>query len=342
MDNLITQLLTTFNTYYQNHIQLNIDQHALLSRLLGYHLGWSDPHGKPANYNRGKQLRPLLALLSCGAKGSDPANALAMASAIELLHNFSLIHDDVMDDSDTRRGRASVWSLWGVNQAINAGDGAYGLSFQLLAEADYHDPQAIVYAQRILGKTCVDTVAGQMLDISFETRDDVNSEEYTLMTALKTGPLIGAALGGGALFAGSDWEEALALTQLGRQLGVVFQMQDDILGIWGEPDKTGKSASDDLTLKKKSYPVIWAMEHLSGAAYNELVNLYHREAPLPPKTTDRIRQILTVEGVKDEVLAETRTGYEKLVSGLKTHYPNASDYQNELFRMVAFIVKRTF
>lgn len=342
MNDLITQLLTTFNQHYQRQIQSNIAAHELLSQLLGYHMGWSDPAGNPANYNQGKQLRPLVALLSCGAKQSDPENALVLAAAIELLHNFSLIHDDVMDSSETRRGRASVWSIWGVNQAINAGDGAYGLSFQLLAEADYPDPQAIVYAQRILGKACVDTVAGQMLDISFENRDDVDSDEYIAMVALKTGPLIGAALGGGALFAGADWEEALALTRLGRQLGVVFQMQDDLLGIWGKPDETGKSVSDDLTLKKKSYPVIWAMEHLSTPNRQELIELYQQVAPLPDSVTDHIREILTVHGVKDNVSAAIHESYKELVRSLENHYPTASAYRDELFRIVAFIVNRTY
>lgn len=144
-------LLTTFNEYHQRTIQKHLSDSPLLETMLSYHLGWLDVEGHPAKINPGKQIRPLLTMLSCGAMGGNPEDALAMASAIELIHNFSLIHDDVMDNSDLRRGRPTVWKLWGVNQAINTGDGAYGISFQIVAEADVPnlDPRVVVHAGRI-------------------------------------------------------------------------------------------------------------------------------------------------------------------------------------------------
>jgi geranylgeranyl diphosphate synthase type I len=337
-------LLQNFNLYFQNAIQAALTASPFLDQILGYHLGWYDQDGAETQYNRGKQIRPLLNLLSCGAYGGDAADTLPLASAIELLHNFSLIHDDIMDDSVQRRGRDSVWRIWGENQAINAGDGAYGLSFQLLADAEAPtiSPQTIVYAQRILSKACVDTVYGQMLDISFEDREFVTSAEYVQMTSLKTGPLLGAALGGGALYAGATWEVAQALCAIGRDLGVAFQIQDDILGIWGNTEQTGKSTDDDLTAKKKSFPIIWALENLPTSTTQKLRTLYQNEAPLAPEITSNIRDMLDDGGVEEAISTEVQGRYDALVNALETYYPKKSDYRSELFKIVAFIINRPF
>ncbi|MBI5927961.1 MAG: polyprenyl synthetase family protein [Chloroflexi bacterium] len=342
--NLSASLLTTFNDYYQRTIQKHLNDSPLLESMLGYHLGWLDAEGHPAKINPGKQIRPLLTLLSCGAMGGQPEDALAMAAGIELIHNFSLIHDDVMDNSDLRRGRPTVWKQWGVNQAINAGDGAYGISFQMVAETDVPnlDPQTIVYAERILAKACVDTVKGQMLDISFESRDDVQADEYRLMVELKTGPLLGAALAGGAIFAGAPISQADTLVAIGRHLGIAFQIQDDVLGIWGKPEETGKSASDDLTAKKKSLPILWAYEHLAADVVVELRELYQHPAPLPTDITARLYDILTADGVQEAIQAEAQSHYTEVVQGLETQYPTPSDYRDELFNIVAFIVNRAY
>ncbi len=340
-ETLTTDLLQDFNRYFQDSITRNIQQWKMMLQMLGYHLGWNDPDGTPNRAPAGKQIRPLLALLSCGASQGDPQDALPLAAGIELLHNFSLIHDDVMDVSETRRGRTTVWSIWGVNQAINTGDGAYGLSFRLLADSAYKNPQTIVYAQRILSQACVDTVYGQMLDISFESRDDVSTDEYVQMVGLKTGPLLGAALAGGALFAGKSWEHAMQLDNIGREIGVVFQMQDDILGVWGESEKTGKSADDDLTAKKKSYPIIWALENLPQDSRNEISTLYQQQAPLPNKTTVRIRNILTDGSVNKAISRAIQARYEALILELNKLYPEESSYRKELLKILAFIINRT-
>lgn len=338
---LVTQLLTDFNIQFQQTTRDSLYSWQMLQTMLGYHLGWNTSDGEPKQTNPGKQVRPLLTLLSCGASGADPQKAWAMAAGIEMLHNFSLIHDDVMDVSEKRRGRDAVWTIWGVNQAINVGDGAYGLSFQLLADAKDADPQVVVYAQQILSRACVDTVYGQMLDISFETRTDVKSEEYVQMVGLKTGPLLGAALGGGALFAGRPHEEAMALVEIGRELGVVFQMQDDILGIWGESAKTGKSADDDLTAKKKSYPIIWALEHLDQRQTQEISTMYDMPAPLPQDTTTKLRLLLTEGQVNNAISEDIEKRYQAVVEKLKQYYADDNEYRTELLNLVEFIIRRT-
>jgi len=342
--NLLARLLSQFNVYYQKSILVQLEKSPFLARALGYHHGWNDAEGGPLNAHPGKQIRPLLTLLSCGAMGSPPDNAHSMAAAIELIHNFSLIHDDVMDVSDTRRGRTTVWRIWGENQAINVGDGAYGLSFLLLAEAEKDlpdvDPRIIVHGERMLARACVDTVTGQIMDISFEERDEVSSDEYTTMVGLKTGPLLGAALGGGAMFGGATIEQADKLETIGRRLGVAFQIQDDILGIWGDPDETGKANTDDLTHKKKSLPVLWALENLSGAAESALRELYAAEAPLPEASARRIQEILTRENVREAVGAVAQSHYEAVIEGLQEVYPD-SEYRDELLNIAALIVNRS-
>lgn len=337
---LVTQLLADFNTHFQTTVRADLHDWTMLQTMLGYHLGWNDPDGNALQLNPGKQVRPLLTMLSCGASGGDPRVSWPLAAGIEMLHNFSLIHDDVMDVSEKRRGRDAVWTVWGVNQAINVGDGAYGLSFQLLAEAAA-DPQAVVYTQQILSKACVDTVYGQMLDISFENRTDVTSAEYVQMVGLKTGPLLGAALGGGALFAGRPHEDAINLVQIGRALGVIFQMQDDILGIWGQSDQTGKSADDDLTAKKKSYPIIWALENLDNRYTQEITASYSLPAPLSPETTSKLRLLLTEQQVNRAITEDIEKRYDVVVDQLARFYPTDNAYRTELLNLVEFIIRRT-
>jgi geranylgeranyl diphosphate synthase type I len=334
-----TDLLKQFQGYYQHTIRTHLQDFDMLSTMLGYSMGWNDTQGNPEKSSGGKQLRPLLTLLSTRAMGGSDKNTLPLAAAIELIHTFSLIHDDVMDNSDLRRGRPSVWNIWGINQAINAGDGAYGLSFQLLADADYSlDVRRVLKAEAMLGKACVDTVQGQMLDISFEDREMVGVTEYTTMTGLKTGPLIGLAMAGGALLAGADADTVTALDRTGRTLGIAFQIQDDILGIWGDPDKTGKANIDDLVQKKKSLPVLWALENVQEA---ELHELYQEPAPLSLETTKAIYDILTANGVRSVVEDEAERHYQTVVSDIKQYYPD-NEARAEMLRIVDFIINRSY
>lgn len=335
-------LLKLFQSYYQETVHHYLTDFPILDTMLGYQMGWNDSEGKAQRGNSGKQLRPLINLLSCAAFGNQPEQTLPLAAGIELIHTFSLIHDDVMDNSDKRRGQDSVWNVWGINQAINAGDGAYGLSFQLLADATPGNVETdqLLKASAMLGKACVDTVQGQMMDIEFESREIVSVAEYVKMTSLKTGPLIGLALGGGALLAGADIDTVQALDKIGRTLGVAFQIQDDILGIWGDPNKTGKSDIDDLVQKKKSLPVQWALENLPDEPREALHEIYHLSAPLSFVTVKKISDILTAHDVKSAVSAQAQNYYQEVVDGLMHHYPDC-DYKDELLANVEFIVKRS-
>lgn len=247
-----------------------------LYRMLRYHLGWEDAEGRPASGHAGKALRPTLCLLACEAAGGDWRTALPAAAAIELVHNFTLIHDDIQDHDPERRHRPTVWRLWGEAQAINAGDAllALGRSALLDPSRDSVSPAAVVTAAAALDGAVLETVEGQVLDITFEERLDVSEEAYLGMVEKKTGALFGCAMQLGGLAADAPEDTVVALARCGRELGVAFQLHDDALGVWGSQERTGKQPAADIRNRKKSLPVVRALSALQGQAASELRDVY--------------------------------------------------------------------
>ena len=242
------------------------------TRLMRQHLGLED--GDPST--GGKLLRPSLCLLCCEALRGDPARALPAAIAIELTHNFTLLHDDIEDNSPTRHGRPTLWTGAGIPQAINAGDGMFVLAQRTLlrmAEAGV-PPDRVLGASRTLNDACVRLCEGQYADIGFEDRSEVSVADYEAMIAGKTGALLGASSAIGAIAAGADSTTVAALGECGRLLGLAFQVQDDVLGIWGEATVTGKPVADDIRSRKKSFPIVYAMEHLPPDRRHALLRIY--------------------------------------------------------------------
>jgi geranylgeranyl diphosphate synthase type I len=229
--------------------------------MIHYHMGWADEALRRVDHNGGKRIRPLLCLLTCAAAGGEWQLAVPAAAAIEILHNFSLVHDDIQDDSPTRRGQPTVWSLWGRPQAINTGDAMFALAHLAMARlADLGVPPGIVIrALRRFDETCVALTLGQYTDMSFESRDRVSADEYVGMITDKTAALLALSTELGALIAGADDEQIENFQKFGLNLGLAFQVQDDILGIWGDEKVTGKSAATDITTRKKTLPVLYAL-----------------------------------------------------------------------------------
>ncbi|HHS97737.1 MAG TPA: polyprenyl synthetase family protein [Chloroflexi bacterium] len=230
---------------------------------LRYHLGWVDDRFRPHRGRTGKRLRPILCLLSCEACGGDWEQALPAAAAVELLHNFSLIHDDIEDRDDVRRGRPTVWALWGVPQAINAGDALFVLAHLAMLRLSGRGVSAetVAEALRVFDRACLRLTEGQFMDIRFEEKEEVGLEEYLAMIEGKTGALISAACELGALVAGAPADQRDRLRAFGRHLGLAFQIQDDVLGIWGDPEKTGKPVGSDLRSRKKTLPILHGLQH---------------------------------------------------------------------------------
>jgi geranylgeranyl diphosphate synthase type I len=249
---------------------------------------------------RGKRLRPLLCALVFEALAGDARRALPAAAALELLHNFTLIHDDIEDQDPTRHHRPTVWSVWGVPQAINTGDGMYAVSrlaVQRLRAGGFPADRILDFAC-LLDRACVRVCEGQFLDISFETRTDVTADRYRAMVARKTGSLISACSEGAAVLATDDTAVREALARFGDDFGQAFQAHDDLLGVWGTSERTGKVELNDLSKRKKTLPVVLAFERASPAVRAELASLYGPHAPLPQANVERIREILDDLGVR--------------------------------------------
>jgi geranylgeranyl diphosphate synthase, type I len=260
-----------------------------------YHLGLDADRG-----SGGKRLRPVLCALVYEALAGDARAALPAAAAIELLHNFTLIHDDIEDQDPRRHHRPTVWSVWGEAQAINAGDGMFAtsrLALQRLRGAGLPAERILDFAS-LLDQACVRVCEGQFLDISFESRTDVTAERYRAMAAKKTGALFSAAAEGAAILATDDSGIRRSLAAFGAEFGQAFQAHDDVQGIWASSEHTGKVEMNDLTKRKKTLPVVLAFERATEAARAELDTLFAPPAPLPQENVDRIRTILEDLGVR--------------------------------------------
>jgi len=229
-----------------------------LREMLAYHMGWEGEKAGPEA--QGKRIRPLLVLLCAEAAGGDWQNALPAAGAVELLHNFSLIHDDIQDNSPIRHKRPTVWKKWGIAQAINAGDILFIQAFLILHDLrNTLSPQMVLEANRILQETCLHLTEGQYLDISYEKKQELPLDSYWPMIGGKTSALLGCCAQLGALVGGTEEERQLFFREYGYSLGLAFQVLDDWLGIWGDVALTGKSVESDLVTGKKSLPVLYGL-----------------------------------------------------------------------------------
>lgn len=309
-------------------------------QMMRYHLGWETAEGRPYAGTAGKMVRPTLCLLTCEAVGGDYHRALPAAAAIELLHNFSLIHDDIEDNSTERHGRKTVWSLWGVAQAINVGDGMFALAHAAMYQLQDENipPNQVLAAVRMLEQACLELCEGQHRDISFESRLDVTLAEYLEMVSGKTGALMGAAAGIGALLGGGSPETVAALQRFGHHLGIAFQIYDDYLGIWGEPAATGKPTGDDIRDRKKSFPVLHALETATAEDRARLRSLY-REQHLSEADIDTVVDILERSRAGEATLAEARHRANDALALLAT-LDLVPERRQELAELVSYMVWR--
>ncbi len=260
-----------------------------LQAMITYQLGWTGENAGPKA--EGKLLRALFCLLACQAAGREWKDALPAAAAVELIHNFSLIHDDIEDNSQLRRGRPTVWKIWGEAQAINAGDAIFALAnSSLLNLAETVSLKAALKAGKLFHATCLRLTQGQHLDIAFEDQDQVQLETYWQMVGGKTAALLAFSLEGGALCAEVDPKIQAHYRDFGHYLGMAFQIQDDILGIWGDEELTGKSTTGDLITRKKTLPVLY------GLAQNGEFAKAWSSGEIKPDNAPRLAEILDSEG----------------------------------------------
>src|ERR1700761_1522692 len=215
----------------------------------------------------GKRMRPALLLMACDLFGGDIQKAIPPALAIEVFHNFTLMHDDIMDNAPLRRGKVTVHERWNPNVGILSGDVMLIEGYKLMMQVDEHLLRPIL---NIFNETAVGVCEGQQIDMEFETRNDVGIEEYINMIRLKTAVVLGGALKIGALIGGASEKDAVLLHAFGEQLGVAFQLQDDILDVYGNPEKFGKLVGGDIISNKKTYLLLKALELSDPSQAKEL------------------------------------------------------------------------
>ncbi len=316
------------------------DDGTLLSRMVSYHLGWVDADGRPAAADPGKRIRPLLMLLACEGVGGDWPAALPGAAALELVHNFTLIHDDIQDRSPERRHRPAVWVRWGVNQAINAGDGLFALAFRKLADLAGRgvSPETALQCAQMLAEACWVVCQGQVADLELADRPTATLDEYFGMVRRKTGALIGAAVGMGVLVGGCPGAVATA-REFGEALGVAFQVWDDYLGIWGRREVTGKPAGDDLRERKKTLPVVWALEAGSPELRARLAEAY--VADVEPDAATELAVRLTNAGA-EAFTRRTAAEWAGLAGRLLGNLPLRPEIRADFADLIGFIFSREF
>lgn len=320
----------------------------LFWEMVDHHFAWDMLDANDRNFGRvrnnasGKKFRPLLVLLVAKALSGDYIRALSAAAAIELVHNFTLVHDDIMDKSYERRHRATLWAKWGIGQAVNAGDGIYTLGmasvFQLLKNGTPQE-RVLDVISAILD-ACVDTVEGQILDVSFETRDDVSTAEYITMVTHKSASLIGCSSKIGALLSTTDAMVVEAYRIFGEKLGIAFQIWDDYLGIWGEPSDTGKSATSDIIGKKKSYPILVAFERADATIRERLFNIYS-QPELTPTDVEVVLDILESVSAKDFTKRLIDQYFDEALFSLHQTGVN-NETQQQIQQLAEFFVTRSY
>ncbi len=291
LDELINLLIPKVDQQLKRELDKIGESYSQLRYMLRYHMGWEE---NKINKVQGKRIRPLLLLLSVIGMGGDWKEGLSAASSVELVHNFSLIHDDIEDSSEYRRGRKTLWMKWGIPQALNSGDLLFTLAQNAILDASNHySVDVMVALSKLLQKTCIKLTQGQYLDLLFESKNIITIDDYLEMISGKTAALLSCSTEMGAIISGVSEDERLHAKTYGFALGMAFQTVDDILGIWGNEDIIGKSVESDLVQKKKSLPVIYALQN------SEEMRKIWLEAEINQKNLARSKQIMTEIGAKE-------------------------------------------
>ncbi len=305
-----------------------------LRDMLAYHMGWDGPGA--GTEARGKRIRPMLLLLTTAAAGGEWKTALPAACAVELVHNFSLIHDDIEDKGELRRGRPTVWKKWGIAQATNAGDAMFALAhLELLRLSDSLPASVALAASKSLNQTCLHLTQGQFLDLAFEQRLDVSADEYWHMIKGKTSALLAACTEIGALITLCPEQVCQAYKQFGDNLGLAFQAQDDLLGIWGDAGLTGKSNASDLVSNKKTLPVLFGL--------NNQGKFFHRwlQGPISPDEAPAIASLLADEGAREYTWQLVDQLTEQAIQALDFAHPQG-EAGDALLELAYYLLQRRY
>jgi geranylgeranyl diphosphate synthase, type I len=309
LKNYLEKYSEPFLNELNNFVNTIFDENSLeLNQIFRYHLGLDDDP-----INQGKRIRPVLLLLCTEGSGGDWNAALPAAAAIELIHNFSLIHDDIEDYGLIRRSKDSVWKKWGLAKGLNAGDAMLTSAFIAINRLKSGTKsEKVIDIFELLSSTCLKLTEGQQLDIDFESRDNVAIDEYYAMVTGKTSALLACCSQMGALLSGMDNEEQLIYSKFGNEIGMAFQIYDDWLGIWGDPKITGKSASSDLVECKKTLPVLMGIEKSK-----RFLNGWSKR-PLSKDIIKKMPIWLSEDGIENDVTSEFNLWNSRALGTLKS------------------------
>ncbi len=258
----------------------------------------------------GKRIRPILTLMGAALFGEKEERALPSALAVELFHNFTLIHDDIMDQAPLRRGMQTVHTKWNANNAILSGDVLFVIAYQCLEQ---HDEALLGPLMKLFNRTAIEVCEGQQMDMDFESRADVTIDEYLQMIRLKTSVLLGCALEMGAIVAGSDLENRKNIYAFGEHLGMAFQIQDDLLDLYADPDKFGKQVGGDVLADKKTLLSLNAQRMANSAQKEELIALQQQSNQEKIATA---KVLYTAIGAKDECVTVMQEHHQKALDAL--------------------------
>jgi len=333
-------------TAYRNAVRVELKKvidscPPALRNVLRYHMGWQDEHGHSCSRGSGKFIRSTLCLLSCQAVGGDTSQAMAAAAAVELIHSFSLIHDDIEDASYERHHRPTVWKLWGQSQAINAGDALFTLAYLALLRLEDKEiaDEKIVSCAEMLSLACLELCEGQYLDVEYENRLDITVEDYLGMIARKTAALLAVSTSLGAHLGSEDSKVVDSFHLFGKELGIAYQICDDILGIWGVEEKIGKSTGD-ISQRKKTLPVVYGLQYGEGGARKRLEKLYSQKS-IEGGDIREVMEILDQLGARDYAENMAEQYYCKALAQLEATQLNTSR-QAPLKETACFLLMRDF
>lgn len=312
-----------------------------LQPVVSYHLGWTDVDGRPTVADTGKGLRGCLALLSGEAVGGSVQRLLPGAVGVELIHNFSLLHDDVIDLDQERRHRPTAWTVFGIGPAIVAGDALLTLALKVLLEVG-SQPGADA-ASALLDATAL-MIEGQQLDLSFQAQRDLSIEDVLDMSRRKTGALIGVSATIGAILACADRATVAALEDFGINLGIAFQAVDDLLGTFGDSSVTGKDVGGDVRRRKLTLPLVTALSR-QGAEAEELSAIMKADHDLDEWHVNRATKLIEACGGRDLTVEHAQRHYDAAVAALEKVQPSGAVATNAwlaLHGIAAFSVRRSY
>ena len=314
-----------------------------LAGIIGYHFGWLDQNFQPAEFGGGKMFRPTICLLVFEAITGEHQPALPAAASIEIIHNFSLLHDDIEDNDVERRGRPTAWTIWGQPLAINAGDYVFSMAYKALHLLDPAQIplERILAIHQLINEACLKLTEGQDADIRFENLQDVTTEMYLDMVYKKTGVLVEAAILAGAKLATSDETIIQNYADFAQNIGLAFQIRDDVLGIWGDSAETGKSAENDLRKKKKTLPVLYTLGKVTGERKDKLQTYYAQLDPLADAEIEFVRECLEWAGARQYAQSVAEDYRQKSFAALD-RIGTDNQAQAELKMIAEFLINRSY